>query len=147
MKEKGVSFCGVVIEKTEHGYFIQQRPYTKELLKKHKLEGCNSTKIILDRESDDEDRTFEKEQREEWYQNWVTTEEFRSKVKESQRIAGEILWLTTRTRTDLCFSIQKMSSLATKNPVKSSSIWNQNAKILERYRRLWIKIPHKGRNH
>ena len=47
--EKGVSFCGIVIEKIEHGYFIHQRPYTKELLKKHKLEGCNSTKIILDR--------------------------------------------------------------------------------------------------
>ena len=117
--EKGVSFCGIVIEKIEHGYFIHQRPYTKELLKKHKLEGCNSTKIILDRESDDEDRALEKEQREEWYQNWETTEEFRSKVKESQRIAGEILWLTTRTRPDLCFSIQKMSSLATKNPVKA----------------------------
>jgi hypothetical protein len=117
--EKGVSFCGIVIEKIENGYFIHQRPYTKELLKKHKLEGCNSTKIILDRESDDEDRTFEKEQREQWYQDWVTTEEFRSKLKESQRIAGGILWLTTRTRPDLCFSIQKMSSIATKNPVKA----------------------------
>ena len=83
--EKGVSFCGIVIEKIEHGYFIQ-RPYTKELLKKHKLEGCNSTKIILDREFDDEDRNFEKEHREEWYQNWVTIDEFRSKVKEAQRI-------------------------------------------------------------
>ena len=60
-----------------------------------------------------------KEQREEWYQNLVTTDEFRTKVKESQRIAGEILWLTTRTRPDLCFSIQKMSSLATKNQAKA----------------------------
>ena len=117
--EKGVSFCGIVIKKIEHGFFIHQRPYTKDLLKKHKLEGCNATKIILDRESDDEDRAFEREQQEEWYRNWVTTDEFRSKVKESQKITGEILWLTTRTRPDLCFSIQKMASLATNNPVKA----------------------------
>ena len=31
---KGVSFCGIVIEKIQNGYFIHRRPYTKELLKK-----------------------------------------------------------------------------------------------------------------
>ena len=51
---KGVSFCGIVIEKIQDGYLIHQRPDTKELLKKHKLEECNSTKIILDRDSDEE---------------------------------------------------------------------------------------------
>ena len=116
---KGVSFCGIVIEKMQNGYFIHQRPYTKGLLKKHKLEERNATKIILDRETEDEDRAFEKEQQEEWYKNWITTDEFKRKVKESQRIAGEMLWLTTRTRPDLCFSIQKMSSLSTKNPIKA----------------------------
>ena len=117
--QKGVSFCGIVIEKLPNGYFIHQKPYVKELLKKHHLEDCNATKIILDRETDDEDRKEEQEQQEEWYQNWVTTDDFKRKVREAQKIAGEILWLTTRTRPDLCFSIQKMCSLATKNPVKS----------------------------
>ena len=49
----------------------------------------------------------------------VTTDDFKRKVREAQKIAGELFWLTTRTRPDLCFSIQKMCSLATKNPVKS----------------------------
>ena len=132
-EEKGVSFCGIVIEKIEHAYFIHQRPYTKELLKKHKLEGCNSTKITLDRESDDEDRNFEKEQREEWYQNWVTTDEFSSKVKVSQRIAGEILWLTTRTRPDLCFLSSKDVKLIDKEPNESIPLWSQDAKVPKRY--------------
>ena len=66
---KGVSFCGLVIEKLPNGYFIHQKPYIKELLKKHHLEDCNATKIILDRETDDEDRKEEQEQQEEWYQN------------------------------------------------------------------------------
>ena len=59
---KGVSFCGIVFEKIQSGYFVRRRPYTKELLKKHNLDECNATKIILDRESDAEDRLFEKEQ-------------------------------------------------------------------------------------
>ena len=50
---KGVSFCGLVIEKLPNGYFIHQKPYTKELLKKHQLQNSNSTKIILDRQTDD----------------------------------------------------------------------------------------------
>ena len=100
--------------------FVHQKPFTKELLKKHQLEDSNATKIILDKESDDEDLKAELEQPEEWYQNCVTTADFRRKVKEAQRIAGEVLWLTTRTRPDLCFSIQRMCSLATKNPVKAA---------------------------
>ena len=69
--------------------------------------------------TDDEDRKEEQEQQEECYQNWATTDDFKRKVREAQKIAGELLWLTTMTRPDLCFSIQKMCSLATKNPVKS----------------------------
>ena len=57
--------------------------------------------------------------KEQWYKDWITTDEFRRKVKEAQTIAGEVLWLTTRTRPDLCFSIQRMSSLSTKNPAKA----------------------------
>jgi hypothetical protein len=30
---------------------------------------------------------------------------------------------------------------------KSSPIWSNSAKIFERFRRLWFKVPHKERNH
>ena len=70
--------------KLSNGYFINQKPYTKELLKKHKLEDSNATKFLLDKESDDEDRKEEREREEEWYQNWYTTDDFRRKVKEAQ---------------------------------------------------------------
>ena len=46
---KGVNFCGIVIEKLPNGYFIRQKPYTKERLKKHHSEDSNATKIILNR--------------------------------------------------------------------------------------------------
>ena len=73
---KGVSFCGLVIEKLPNGYFIHQKPCTKELLKKHQLEGSNATKIILDKESEDENSKAEQEQLEEWYKDWVTPDDF-----------------------------------------------------------------------
>ena len=38
------------------------------------------------------------------------------KVREAQKLAGEVLWLTSRTRPDLCYTIQKMKSAATKDP-------------------------------
>ena len=69
MKEgaAAVSFCGICIEKTNEGIFIHQKPYIKDLLKKNQLEGCNATKILLDKESDDADKTIEEtEELKEW---------------------------------------------------------------------------------
>ena len=77
-----------MIEKLAEGYFIHQKPYIQDLLKKHKLDERNATKIILDRETDEEERAFEREQQEDWYKTWITTEEYYQKMKESQRIAG-----------------------------------------------------------
>ena len=67
----------------------------------------------MDKESDDADKT-EEEETEEWLQ-WKESPEFVVKVRKAQKIAGEILWLTTRTRPD-CYPIQKMTSAATKDP-------------------------------
>ena len=112
-----VTFCGICIQRKEDGYFIHQRPYIKDLLKKYRLEECNATKIILDKESDDADKS-EEEETEEWKQ-WKESPEFTMKVREAQKIAGEVLWLTTRTRPDLCYPIQKMTSISTRNPEKA----------------------------
>jgi hypothetical protein len=48
-----VNFCGICIERMKDGYFIHQKPYIKDLLKKYRLEDCNATKILLDRESEE----------------------------------------------------------------------------------------------
>ena len=63
---KGVSFCGIVIETIRNGSFIYQKSYTRELIQKNQLEECDATKIILDKESDEEDRGAELEQQEAW---------------------------------------------------------------------------------
>ena len=48
-------------------------------------------------------------------------------VREAQRIAGELLWLVTRTRPDVMFTVAKMASMVLHHPVwvkeMASQIW------------------------
>ena len=84
-------------------------------MKKYRLEDCNATKIILDKDSEEGEKDLDEEETEEW-KIWKESPEFLKKVREAQKLAGEVLWLTTRTRPDLCYPIQKMTSAATKDP-------------------------------
>jgi len=67
-----VNFCGICIEKMKDGYFIHQKPYIKDLLKKYRLEDCNATKIILDKDSEEGEKDLGEEETEEW-RNWKVT--------------------------------------------------------------------------
>ena len=71
-----VNYCGISVEKIEDGYFIRQKPCIKDLLKKYRLEYCNTTKIILDKDSEEGDKHAEKS--EEWKQ-WNESPEFLKK--------------------------------------------------------------------
>ena len=46
-------------------------------------------------------------------------------VRLAQREVGSLLWLVTRTRPDIMFSVAKLSSLVTRDPRKSLQISNQ----------------------
>ena len=37
-------------------------------------------------------------------------------IREAQRVVGELVWVATRTRPDLAFTITKLASLVTKDP-------------------------------
>ena len=76
-----VNFCGICIEKMKDGYFIHQKPYIKDLLKKYRPEDCNATKIILDKDSEEGEKNLEEEETEEWI-IWKESPEFLKKVRE-----------------------------------------------------------------
>ena len=48
-------------------------------------------------------------------------------MKEAQRIIGELVWISTRTRSDLSFAINRLASLVTNDPQLvielSKNIW------------------------
>ena len=62
------------------------------------------------------------EEESEEHKEWKLSPDYIQHVRRAQQIAGEVLWLSTRTRPDLCFPIQKMTMLATKDPVKAVMI-------------------------
>jgi len=132
-----ISFCGICIEKGRKGYFIHQKPYIKDLLKKHRMDDCSATKILLDKESDqspqhEEPRgQSEDDEESDKSDGWKKTPEFIEGVRKAQQVAGEILWLSTRTRPDLCYPIQKMTSAATKDPSKSNTIGTRILRYLK----------------
>jgi hypothetical protein len=84
-----VNFCGICTEKMKDGYFIHQKPYIKDLLKEHRLEDCNATKIILDKDSEEGEKNLEEEETEELI-IWKESPEFLEKVREAQKLKGEV---------------------------------------------------------
>ena len=116
-----VAFCGICIQKTTKGIYVHQRPYTNDLLKKHQMDGCTSTKILLDKETEEDKEN----------QSEPSTEVKIEDAREAQKIAGEILWLSTRSRPDLSYPIQKMTSEAQGNPKKAIKIGTRILRYLK----------------
>ena len=115
-------FLGMEVAKRPEGeggresWYLTQTSYTKDLLSKVEFP-VKGRKIPITR-----DQSLMESQTEE-----VTPES----IKESQKNIGEALWLTTRTRPDLAYTVSRMGSSATvpllRKPQilfkKSSSRW------------------------
>ena len=118
-----VKFLGLEISKKlneEKGRFewmITQESYTKDLLNKEsKNEKPRKTPITKDQAMEAE-KEGEKPSLEE--------------VRQAQKEVGEVLWLVTRSRPDLMFSVSKMSALVLTNPRKVHEIFRQCLGYLE----------------
>ena len=93
------------------------------------MHDCNATNILLEKESE-QPNTTEEEITEE-LREWKASPEFLQHVRKAQQVAGEVLWLSTRTRPDLCYPIQKMTSIATKDPLKAAIIGTRIPRYLK----------------
>ena len=97
--EKGVSFCGYEIGMDEnYNYTISQEKYVEELINKYLLEGGEAQPIPKVTEAEDEDPIEKKA------------------LRSAQTIAGELLWLMTRSRPDICFAVSLMTRLLHRRP-------------------------------
>ncbi|WP_353239609.1 reverse transcriptase domain-containing protein [Limnohabitans sp.] len=101
------SYLGGTIQATSKGFRFHQKQFTLDLLKAWNLEGCKPTlgvggdlpsETVEEAESRDEPDPRE--------------------VKLCQKLAGSLIWLSTRTRPDIAFAQSKISSDATKNPAR-----------------------------
>ena len=88
-----MKFLGIEIQRLAQGdYMIHQQSYTKELLIRHRVEA--EAHYVRVPEGREETPTLQA-------------------VREAQRIGGELLWLSGKTRSDIA---ARMSQLATKCP-------------------------------
>ena len=100
--EEGTRYLGIEIRQNEKKQFeLCQSAYIKNLLRSHGLEEAIPTKLPCPKE----------------WMNFSASE-----LRHGQRIVGEQLWLTMRTRPDLLFPVNYMASRVSKQPNKVAKI-------------------------
>ena len=98
----GVRFLGTEIYRQGRKWWMTQRNYIHDLLARNLgPEEWLQRKIPM---------ISEPETREEPPNRDLAT------IREAQRVVGELVWVATRTRPDLAFTITKLASLITKDP-------------------------------
>eukprot|EP00434_Breviolum_minutum_P024672 symbB.v1.2.021788.t1/scaffold1903.1/size96501/2 len=96
--DKGMRFCGFELWEAEDGVILNQQGYTKSLLEKHGVTGVEQCPLPKLTESED-------------------VEEFGiADLRRAQGVVGELLWLATRSRPDLCFAIGALGRMLHKKP-------------------------------
>ena len=92
-----MKFLGMEIQKSEKGDIeVHQHCYAQELLQRNGVV-ARATHIKVPEEKEDPAPALRT-------------------VREAQRLTGELLWLSGKTRPDLAAAVQRMSSRATRNP-------------------------------
>ena len=102
---EGIRFLGLEIYKKKTGYFMCQLGYLSELLRHHNLSNGPGAKTPCPRE---------------WLLGEVDAEQIiydEATLRRAQRLTGELLWLSTKSRPDLMHAVASMSSLCLRDPI------------------------------
>ena len=108
--ESPLRFLGVEIRIQGSGFVLSQEAYAEELLRLNSVKPTARGKIPCPRDLVSFDTLLTDES---------PTEE---SVRTAQRLTGEILWLSQRTRPDLAFTACVLASLSTKAPGRAARI-------------------------
>ncbi|CAE7486493.1 GIP [Symbiodinium sp. CCMP2592] len=105
-----IRFLGIEISMCSQGFALSQRSYIEELIRVHNVAPTRRDVIPLAKDL----ATFATEAEEGDY-----TE---IELKAAQQCAGELLWISQRTRPDLSFVASLVGSLSTKAPRSSAGV-------------------------
>ena len=105
---KPIKYCGFEIEVSADGdgFVISQKKYQQELMARWNV----NEKVAYP--------AYKVSEEEEQAQQHIEQKD----IKEAQALTGALLWLSTRTRPDLCQGVAAMSRLVTRNPLKAVQI-------------------------
>ena len=104
-----------VFYKSQFGFKLDQKAYTKDLIERHRMEESSPRKTIIQPDLHETGPTLEMPER-------MEDKLVMAEVKEAQSLAGELLWLSQRTRPDLAFAVSQAASHTTSTPLRSVRI-------------------------
>ena len=95
---KTVKFCGLEVVRTASGFRVTQESYLTELLAKYSVDDVAPVPMVKWQEPEEQ-------------------EEFGlADVRAAQALTGALLWMSTRSRPDLSYTIARMAQYSTKSP-------------------------------
>ena len=103
-----IRFLGLDVSVVENGFSLNQRGYVEEVIRAHGWNGHARTPVaredaVFELKADDEAPTSES-------------------VLSAQQLAGELLWVSQRSRPDVSYASTLASSLSTRAPLRSARI-------------------------
>ena len=115
-----IKFLGLEIERIDGGFAVGQSDYIRELLRIHEVKETQRDLIPIAREQAsfiavEEEMVFSEEE-----------------LRQAQQYAGELLWMSQRSRPDLAYAASLVSSLTTKAPRRACSITRKCLGFLQR---------------
>ena len=129
----GIRFLGIEIAKIQDGFALSQESYIRELLRVHEISATQKDLIPVTRDQ----ARFEAETEETVF----TTEELRK----AQQLAGEVLWLSQRTRPDIAYTASLVSSLCARAPRRAVVVARKCIGYLQRTIDYTLEISTKER--
>ena len=118
--EGGVRFLGIEISRTTQGFALSQKSYIEELLRLHEMSPRRRDLVPVAKEQ----ASFAAAEGEE------PTDE--AEIRAAQQLAGELLWVSQRTRPDIAFVCSLIGSLATRAPRRAVEVGVKTLAYLQR---------------
>eukprot|EP00439_Symbiodinium_sp_Y106_P079760 s160_g18.t1 len=126
--EGAIRFLGIEILKIDGGFALNQEPYIRELIRIHEVKPTQLDVIPVARDQAYFEATADEA---------IFTEK---QLREAQQYAGEVLWLSQRTRPDLAYTASLIASLSTRAPTRSSAIARKCLGFLQRTADYFLKV-------
>ena len=113
-------FLGIEISRCTQGYALSQKSYIEELIRLHSLPGTRKDVIPISKDL----AVFAVEEGEGEYSE--------GELRAAQQWAGELLWVSQRTRPDIAFAASLVGSLATRAPRRAAQVAEKVLGFLQR---------------
>ena len=118
--EGELRFLGIEIARTTYGFALSQNSYIEELLRIHSTSAKRRDLVPLSKDQ----------------ASFIALEEEvpqgEAEIRSAQQVAGELLWISQRSRPDISFVCSLIGSLSTRAPRRAVEIGEKTLAFLQR---------------